>query len=106
MSTPQRESIVTVEENLIVKEIAHIRNILNDAIVGTEKMCVDLRHVSDCDSAGVQLLVSLRKTAAANRIDIHLSNTPEVVSDICSRYGFDIVSLFNTIQGGPSCQNE
>lgn len=43
--------------------------------------------VSECDGAGLQLLLALAKSAAEFGIAVHLCNPPPAISDLLQTYG-------------------
>lgn len=97
MPKTKKAPTVTVDTDLTINNISHLYEILSDSMENSKKLCVDLRHVSDCDSAGIQLLIALRKTALARQIDVCLSNTTQVVTGTFGKYGLKIDSLFEEI---------
>lgn len=53
---------------------------------------IDLGAVTDCDAAGVQLLLAARATAAARGKAVHFTSIPDPVTVCCRRLGLPVLA--------------
>lgn len=73
---------------MTIYHAAEIRTVLLAAVAaGTVKL--DLAHVGEFDSTGLQLLLAARRTARAAGRHLELLNLPPVVQEVCATYGLD-----------------
>ena len=70
---------ITLENDLTVLNCVHVRQVMFDALSQSSKICFDMGQVKDCDTSGVQLLLSLKKSAHGMQSDVSISNVPAVV---------------------------
>lgn len=65
---------------------------------GAGHAVIDLAHVSDCDSAGVQLLLATQKLLAEQGDTLELRHPSPAVRDALQHYGLaaDLGSLFHS----------
>ena len=85
--------IMNVTGELTIASAAELRELFVDGSIYGEGV-VDLSGVEVCDVAGLQLLCSLRKTAAERGATIRLSKISPAVSQTAAAIGLGSVELF------------
>jgi anti-anti-sigma factor len=88
--------ILRLAGSLEIREVDELHRALRDFLSGESKPVIDLSAVESCDTAGLQLLVSARKTAERAGKPFRLTGIPVAVSDAAASLG---VSLS---EAGPS----
>jgi anti-sigma B factor antagonist len=73
---------IAVEGELSIFKVADLRQRLLEAISDGTEVDVDLSHVSEIDSAGIQLLVAAKREAATRSKLLHFTGYSPAVSDI------------------------
>lgn len=62
---------------------------LHDQLTGifgdADRIEIDLKKITDCDTAGIQLLYSLKKSCLESGKDISLTNPSDAVKDALNR---------------------
>jgi anti-sigma B factor antagonist len=98
MPTPMRPeggTVITLEGALSLYEVdAARRRLLQGFEAGTD-IVVDLGQVTDCDAAGVQLLISARQTAARRGLSFRIREASPVVTEACLRLGLNPAEALN-----------
>lgn len=75
---------------LIKQAAAFIKSISSSRSSSAEqKLTVDLSQVSDCNSAGLALILEMVKLACANHIAIRFENLPAALLTIAKAYGVE-----------------
>ncbi len=72
--------------SLCVQDIREIHDTLLGQLPGATAWQIDLGSVEDCDSAGVQWLLMLRKWAREAGIDLKLVNVADPVREVLELY--------------------
>ncbi len=54
-----------------------------------ESITVDLSQITDCNSAGLSLMLEMSREAQANNIKLQFENLPETLLTIAKAYGVD-----------------
>ena len=55
----------------------------------TESVSIDLSKITDCNSAGLALMLEMVKLARSNNIELHFENLPEALLTIAKAYGVE-----------------
>jgi anti-anti-sigma factor len=76
---------------LNVCDVAEIREELIACLTARSRLVLDLKGVCDCDTAGVQLLCSAHKSAAALGKEWVIVSTPTAVRDAAARVGLRLI---------------
>ena len=93
--------IMSVTGELTIASAAELRELFVDGSIDREGV-VDLSGVEACDVAGLQLLCSLRKTAAERGVGIRLSKMSPTVTKTAAAIGLGCVELFGEVLGADS----
>ncbi len=83
------QAILKIKGALSIYEAASLREELAACLDQYQGLTIDLNEVSDCDTAGLQLLCSARRTAENAGKAFALTGTPEPVHEALSRVGLD-----------------
>jgi anti-sigma B factor antagonist len=87
MSGPDRSPrCVHLEGELTVYRAVELRMTLQAALAEAGDLELDLARVTELDSAGVQLLLSAKKTAVASQRRLRLMNHSPAVLDVFERF--------------------
>lgn len=89
------EKRVDVDKDLLAVNAVHCKQLLLDTVGGYEDVIIDLKNVCDCDTAGVQLLVALKKTSSNKECNVRFCNVPEVVFSAANKWGLDLSTMFD-----------
>ena len=54
-----------------------------------EKVVIDMSQITDCNSAGLALMLEIVKQARANNIKLHFENLPDTLLTIAKAYGVE-----------------
>lgn len=54
-----------------------------------EKIMIDLSPITDCNSAGLALLLEIDKYARSKNINVHFENLPDTLLTIARAYGVE-----------------
>ena len=73
---------LNIEGSLSIYEANDLKDELLACLDTGTAVEVELSNVTDCDPAGLQLLVSARKTAQSAQKTLHIRNAPEHVLDL------------------------
>lgn len=82
------QSRLAIVGELTIQNAAATRDRLLSAIAASDEIELDLAEVSEIDSAGVQVLLAARASAAASGKPLHLIGCNRTVADV-----FDYLSL-------------
>ena len=86
---------VKIEKAITVYEALELCNQLQELIDENDSVELDLSAVTDCDTAGVQLIYSAVKTAKNNETILNVVNASGAVLTAVNRTGFDPEEIFN-----------
>ncbi|TSA52654.1 MAG: anti-sigma factor antagonist [Planctomycetaceae bacterium] len=92
----ENKVILRIEGAMTVYEVASIRSELAGCLEKSKGLVLKLDEVSDCDTAGVQLLCSAYRTARDKVRTFSVSGAPDVVRDAIDRIGLDPEAFFTT----------
>ena len=87
---------VTIDGKLSIYETPGLRDQIQQCFEKPEDLVLDLGGVTECDIAGVQLLVSVRATAQMLGKTLAVSSASEPIKTIMERSGLDPSVLFET----------
>lgn len=87
MSVAARCAVVRVDGDLTIAAAAEQAARLRQALPDGADLTLDLAAVGDCDSAGVQLLLALRRSLAQRGRRLHLAGLAESVDDALRTFG-------------------
>jgi phospholipid transport system transporter-binding protein len=59
------------------------------AQAAAESVSIDLSKITDCNSAGLALMLEMVKLARSNNIELHFENLPEALLTIAKAYGVE-----------------
>ena len=54
-----------------------------------DKVSIDLSKITDCNSAGLALMLEMVKHARSNNIELHFENLPDTLLTIAKAYGVE-----------------
>ena len=58
-------------------------------VAPSEKVSIDLSKITDCNSAGLALMLEMVKYARSNNIELHFENLPDTLLTIAKAYGVE-----------------
>ena len=76
---------VELNTSLSVYNAAKLHSQLTEAYKNSDRIEIDLKNITDCDTAGIQLLFSLKKSCLDAGKQISLINPSEAVNDALNR---------------------
>ena len=85
---------IEIDRDLLAVNSLYCKQLLLDTLNGYENVTFDFDQVTDCDTAGVQLLLSLKKTASTLSRQVRFRNVPDVVLDAMEKYGLKLSDMF------------
>jgi phospholipid transport system transporter-binding protein len=59
------------------------------AQAAVERVSIDLSKITDCNSAGLALMLEMVKQARSNNIELHFENLPDTLLTIAKAYGVE-----------------
>ena len=86
-TTPTSAAPFRLEGSLDLYAAAQLRATLTDCLARPDSAEFDLSGIDACDTAGLQLLLAARATAAARGHTVSFVAIPEAVEDCCRRLG-------------------
>ncbi len=86
---------VKIKKAITVYETVELHSQLRENIEKNDSVELDLSAVTDCDTAGVQLIYSAVKTAKNNGTILNVVNASGAVLTAVNRTGFDPEEIFN-----------
>lgn len=92
------EKEIVLNRDLTAVNGAYCKKILIDSLDDCTNIVVDMEGISDCDTAGIQLLLSLNKSALANNQNVRFVHVPGVVIEMMEKYGIRVGETFNINQ--------
>lgn len=84
---PDGTGLLRLAGELTIYHAAELRTALLPLAGGACALVLDLSGVSDVDSAGLQLLLALRRTLAAQGATLHLAGCDGAAADALALYG-------------------
>lgn len=85
MSEPEQPCVLRIEGDMSIYRAAELKDILRAALDGATALEIDLSAVTECDTAGVQLLMLTKKMAQADRRELRLCAHSPAVLDALER---------------------
>jgi phospholipid transport system transporter-binding protein len=83
-------TVISLDSGLSIVEAAQQRDRLLQALAGAGgDLVLDLTAISECDSAGVQLLLAAARTLRERGHHLQLRQPPEAVCQALASYGLD-----------------
>lgn len=76
-----------LEGTLDIYSAERLQVTLMDCLAANDTVVLDLGGVETCDTAGIQLLLSARTTAAEHHKTLQFCAVPEAVATCCQRLG-------------------
>ncbi len=90
----EKEVILEIEGAVTVYEVASIRDELVDCLKKSKGLILKLDRVTDCDTAGIQLLCSAYRTTGDRVRTFSVSGVSDVISNAINHLGFDTEAFF------------
>ena len=84
---------VTIEDDMTIYSINEIKNDLSREIELYQKFDLDLSGVEEIDTAGIQLILALRRELISKSKELKISAVSDVVTKLFKNYSIN--SLFN-----------
>lgn len=88
IASDENGSVLRIQGTLSIGETAELREALCHALAETPSLVVDLSAVDGCDTAGLQLLCSARKTADSAR-RVRLVGLSGAIAEMAAALGLD-----------------
>ncbi|MGE0086874.1 MAG: lipid asymmetry maintenance protein MlaB [Desulfococcaceae bacterium] len=89
------QSFLRLEGPLTVYEVGEMREVLLAALEGERDLLLDIAGICDCDTTGVQLLLSARKKARNEKKNFMIKGDSDAVRKAAERIGVSMESIFN-----------
>ncbi len=93
---------LALEGELTIYQVAEIKSMLCDALAAAKAAFIPLRlnlaALTECDGAGLQLLLALAKAGKAAKVQVELQNMPGNIAAMIDSYG--VAAYFSTATGG------
>lgn len=83
--------VYKIEGDLTVYRVAELREGILPFSSGANKITVDLQGVAECDAAGLQLLISLKKTVEEAGKEFLMMHSPNSVVELVREVGLEAV---------------
>lgn len=83
---------LTIPGDMTIYEAEEIKSLFDKAAKSKGNICVNLENVSEIDSAGIQLMISLKKTLIENDREVTFESHTEAVINLFDV--FDIATYF------------
>ena len=91
MEIEQIDNKVIIKGQLTIYEVEELRQTLLTVMEEYDQIKIDMQKIDDCDSLGVQLLLSAQKTAVAQGKDLELINISPPINRIMKAIGFEVI---------------
>lgn len=85
-----KEKALTIEDSLTIYDVKALKEKATEILGDSDVIKVNLDNVSECDTAGIQLLYSLKKSAGESGKKLIICNPPQSVEDALKRAGMSI----------------
>lgn len=92
------EAILKIKGAMSVYEIASIRNELAACFKNHDRVLLDVDEATDCDTAGVQLMLSAFRTAEDTGKTFEVRGASDPVMKSIADLGLQISDLFRNLQ--------
>ncbi len=87
------EAIVKVEGAITINEVAELGKRLLECFKANTSLALDLKDVSDCDTSGIQLLVSTNKMVKISKKEFSVIHASECVRTAAGRIGIESINF-------------
>ena len=84
---------LTIEDDMTIYSINEIKSAISHEIELYQKFELDLRGVEEIDTAGIQLILALRRELISKSKELKISAVSDVVTTLFKSYSIN--SLFN-----------
>ena len=89
------EGLVKLQGDLHISSAEDLRGALIVELASVSALVLDLSEVDSCDSASLQLLCSLKKSAGVCSKAVSVTGLSTAMVDTCSMIGFSLKDLTN-----------
>ncbi len=89
----EEQAFLKLEGPLTVYEVTEMRDMLIASMNGSRQMILDLQGVTECDTAGIQLLLSARKKAVRDQKFLRITDCSDSVKQAAERIGINSASI-------------
>jgi ABC-type transporter Mla MlaB component len=83
------EKLLKIEGSLSINEALEVHKQIIQAFEGADDISFELTGVTDCDTAGVQLIFSILKSVEESGKNISIPDFPKAVQDAAGRIGLE-----------------
>lgn len=83
------EKIITVENDLTIDTVNGLKKDFSSTGPGRKALVLDIGHVNNIDVCGIQLLISLHKSAETAGGQLKLVNAPPLLQESMEAMGLD-----------------
>ena len=102
-------SRVQIDGELSIYQVANLKPQLQQALQQCKHaqlaLEIDLSGMTECDGAGLQLLLSVSNSAGEYGLPIHLLGTSVAMNDLLAMYGLSNRFISNPTAAGSSTEN-
>jgi anti-anti-sigma factor len=95
--SPDKPALIRVRGALTIYEVAELRDLLLEGLDQTRGLRLNLGEVSECDTAGIQLLYSARMSAREREKQFEITELSPSVQNTAEVIGIDAQALFTAI---------
>ncbi|MFH2066457.1 MAG: STAS domain-containing protein [Pseudomonadota bacterium] len=81
---------LTVEKKFTIYEVSEIREKILSMLNSGQPVRMDLSRVTECDTAGVQLLCSILRPAAEENAKITIRTLSKAITDAAGKIGIEL----------------
>ncbi|MBN2343183.1 MAG: STAS domain-containing protein [Deltaproteobacteria bacterium] len=90
---------IQIKDSLTISNILKCAQMLQENLtVEPEELNVNLQKVEDCDTSGVQLIISLQKSAIRSNKKISFDDVPDAVTAAFQSVGIDDMANYLTTE--------
>ena len=82
--------IIKIDGAFSINEVAEVKTRFGEVFEKKQDVVLDLSGVSDCDTAGIQLIVSAKKKAVEIKTRFFIQSVSESVQDAFRRIGMAV----------------
>ena len=88
-----KKGIIEIEASLTIFNVAELQNQILKILKNSNKIEVDLKDITECDTAGIQLLYSLKKSCLSEGKDFSLLNPSDDFNEALNRMSIPLETL-------------
>jgi len=89
MQTAPAQATLRIEGDMTIYRAAELRELLVEALQDPQPLALDLSGVTECDSAGLQLLLAAHATAAERGQPLQVAHASAALHDMLALFGLD-----------------